>query len=164
MKKVIAAVMLICLCGCSTVKDYLKEAKVELPDVKIEKPSDVTTPAETSQCSCDLSKAIAQPPYDPEVLKAGGNKYECPTVAGRDVRLACKRVDKPFPFLLGNLLPKACSFDGNMMSCKCFDADGGRYHFTGYSRTFEGKDFVATKPREQFKYQTTTFVWYEYRK
>lgn len=131
-----------------------KKVKVD-PDVK-------STPNEAT-CGCDLSKPYQTPPYEPSVLKAGGNKYECPTVAGRDVRLACKRPDTT-PWLLGNLLPKACSFDGAAMSCKCFDADGGRYHFVGYSRTFDGKDFIAAKAGEGFAYKTTTFVWFEYRK
>lgn len=138
------------------ISESEKKVKVD-PDVKPDKPTsaDVT-------CGCDLSKTYQEPPYLPSILKAGGNKYECPTIAGRDVRLACKRPNTT-PWLLGNLLPNACTFDGKNMSCKCFDADGGRYHFVGYSRKFDGIDFYPYLAGHLFQYKTTTFVWYEWR-
>lgn len=143
-----------------------KKVVVE-PDVK-PTPNDVPKPLEpsgdSSQCGCDLSKPYQSPPYEPSYLKSLGNESECPTIAGRDCRLAVVRHDAKTPWLIGMLLPKACDFSGSRMSCKCFDADNGRYHFTGYSRKFDKSDFVSAKSGESFQYKTTTFIWYEYRK
>jgi hypothetical protein len=157
MKKILTAVLMVCsLCGCQSIKDYVK--KIDLPPIST---TTTTIPASTS-CGCDLSTAYQIPPYDKDELDAGGNKYECPQIAGRDVRLSCARPNTT-PWLLGNLLPKAVSFDGGKMESHCFDADGGRYHVTHYSRKGNGDDKVATKSGDWFAYQTTTFVWYEWR-
>jgi hypothetical protein len=145
------------------LKDLLNSPhKPKLPGKlpEVEKP---VTPTAPVKCACDLSTPFLTPPYSPSVLAAGGNKYECPTIAGRDVRLACKRSDAPTPWLLGNLLPLAVTFNGNNMAGKCFTADGGEYHFIGYSRKFDGSDFINTSAGTEFPYKTTTFVWYEWR-
>jgi hypothetical protein len=137
------------------------EQKKKLPTTLPEPEKPVApTPA---KCACDLSKSFQTPPYDPDELDRMGNKSECPTIQGRDVRLACKRANAPTPWLLGMLLARACNFNGNNMSAKCFEADNGQYHFLGYSRKFDGSDFIATTAGTEFPYKTTTFIWYEWR-
>jgi hypothetical protein len=111
-----------------------------------------------------LTKPIGTPPYTDDQLNAGGNAYECPLVAGRDVRLSCSRV-LGNNWLLGNLLLQAVEFLANgKMIGKCFDADGGRYHFLGYTHNKENAhDLISVVAGIEFLYERTTFVFYQWR-
>lgn len=147
-------VPLLAIQGCKTI---------EIPPIVI--PPIVIGPgdSEASKCGCDLKKAIATPPYTAAQLAAAGNKEECPTIGGRDIRLNVFRAEGG-AWSIGHLLPQACT-SLSPVKCQCFDADGGRYHFIGYTHnTDHSQNIVKTEPGVEFKYVTTTWVWYEFRK
>lgn len=156
-----------------SIKDWLKKLfGMYVKEVKLPKSIPLPTPTEEDKpaaakksCDCDLTKFTDLPPYSDDQLSAGGNYYECPTIAGRDVRLM---VVKPNggTWLLGNLLSQAVEFDGQgNMRCKCFIADGGKYHFKGFMYNNDKPEAcIQTDSGVWFPYRTTTFIVYTYRR
>jgi hypothetical protein len=129
-----------------------------------------TTKPATTSCGCDLSKPVAVAPYTDKWLKAQGNHTECPqtkagagNVRGPEVSNGAGKW-----WLLGNteehgnILEKAYDVDGKRNACgKCFDADGGRYHFLGYR--YNDDPLVLTAPGVWFPYHWVTFIRFEFR-
>lgn len=152
-----------CCMSCKS-KPEMKLPKVELPQPEISWKTPTTkSQGNTVQCGCDLSKPLATPDYKDVDLAAAGNAEECPTYAGRDIRLNVIRADGGY-WSLGHLLPKAIAA-ADPVQCRCFEADGGRYHFLGYTHRDNHKEnIVKAKTGDKFEYVTTTWVWYEYRK
>ena len=146
----------------SWIDKWMKDAKAKIP-MPDAKPTTTDKPTD-SKCNCDLSKPTALPSaYNDAMLNAGGNAYECPTIAGRDIRLALIKPDGNI-WLLGNLLSRAI-VSASPVICQCFDADGDRYHFVGYSYNADKQeDIIKAKAGDSFEYRTTTFVWYEFRR
>lgn len=128
-----------------------------------------TKPAATS-CGCDLSKPVVVAPYTDKWLADQGNHTECPqTKAGAgNVRGPEVSNGRGKWWLLGNteehgnILEKAYDVDGKRnASGKCFDADGGRYHFAGYR--YDDGPLIPTAPGVWFPYKWVTFVRFEFR-
>lgn len=137
-------------------------APVPVPDpAPVPVPEPVPDPKKP--CPCDLTKPVVKPPYTGDWLAGQGNKEECPnTKAGAGVvRLAIKNTG----WLIGHLLDLGYDIDGNKNAAgKCFQADGGTYHFLGYSYDQNDDKIVYTAPGVWFPYHWVTFIWFEYRK
>ena len=121
-------------------------------------------------CGCDLSKPVSVPPYTAQYLKDQGNKTECPSTKAGAGNVRGPEVDNGSGkmWLLGNtaehgnILEMAYDIDGKRNACgKCFDADGGRYHFLGYR--YNDDPLVLTAPGRWFPYHWVTFVRFEFR-
>lgn len=157
-------VCLVCGWACSGCKSSnMKVPRVELPKPELSWKTDNKPQGNSVQCGCDIKKPLATPDYKDVDLQAAGNAEECPTYAGRDIRLNVIRADGGY-WSLGHLLPKAV-VGADPVQCRCFDADGGRYHFLGYTHRDNHKEnIVKVASGDKFEYVTTTWVWYEYRK
>jgi hypothetical protein len=163
-------VALMALCGCVTwerlyvaVHDAADEALTNAPPVVVKPP--VADPAPSAGgCGCDLTKPLAIPPYTDAQLKAMGNAAECPqTKAGAgNVRFKTSN-GHGGQWALGQHLDKGYDIDGKRNAKgKCFDADGGRYHFIGYS--YGGEKMIPCDTATWFPYHWVTHIWFEFRK
>lgn len=162
MKK-IYVIMLCALVGCSTIKDYVKKTKVDLPPIG-GTTTTTTIPPTQQGCNCDLSQPYQTPPWTAKELADAGNAEECSVYAGHDARLLVKRIGGT-PWAICSLSKYTLSYNGNMVTSKCFDCPrGGRMHFIGYSTKYDNPDFVEWKSGVPYKQPADTFFpWYEWR-
>lgn len=165
MKRKLAVLAVVIMAGCKTIEITPPVIKNPLPpEISIPTSKPVESKPSVVSCGCDLTKPISLPPYSDSQLATGGNAYECPTIAGRDVRLGCIKPQGDI-WLLGNLLPNAVGFPNGRMVARCFDADGGRYHYIGFCYNDDRPQAIVKQSAgTEFDYKTTTFVWFEFRK
>lgn len=154
--------MMVTVTGCNVTVPKIDVPKpvVTVPPIVVTQPSEVVT----KECGCDLTGARLLPPYTDAQLIALGNSAECPvTFPGKDIRLAVMRPDGN-AWLVGMLCNKgALTVDGNTFTCHCFDADGGRYHYLGLSRSDLPRDIVSQDVGVANQYNGTVFVTFELR-
>lgn len=143
---------------------YFKKVVKPVVPVNPVIPTPTPAPGPAEGCACDLSRPVADPPYTAKWLDEQGNAEECPnTKAGAGVIRWCTRIRSGKIWAIGHLLDKGYDIDGkrNAMG-KCFKADGGTYHFLGWSRSGDTLTNPC-KPGVWFPYEWTTFVWFEFR-
>jgi hypothetical protein len=97
-------------------------------------------------------------------LIALGNSAECPVAyPGKDIRIAVMKVNGT-AWLIGMLTTKLVDVAGSTFTPHCADADGGRYHYIGYSNSDLPRDIIPESPGVTHEYNGTIFLTWEFRK
>ena len=155
---------ILALAGCITMPEIPKP-KVDLPPITIPTipTSQPDKPDAGIPCGCDLTKPIIQPPYTDAMLRGMGNRAECPVYyPGKDLRIAVMRPDGK-AWLVGMLTPLLVTNSGNTYTPHCADADGGRYHYIGYSKSDLPRDIAREPSGTVHVYNGTMFLTWELR-